>query len=453
MPLDIREVVETLSMVSIDLFDIRTVTMGISLRDCFDSDVAAAERKIVRKLRSRAGRLVETVDAVSRQYDIPVANKRIAITPLSLFLDALPAGSAVRLARAVDRCAVELGVDFVGGATALVHKAAGVGDRRLMEAYPEIMTATSRLCGSVNVGSTLSGINMDAVFDLGRIIKRIADATASSGGSGCARFVVFCNAREDNPFMAGAFHGVGEADCCISVGVSGPGVVRRAVELVPHASFDELAEVIKRIAFKITRVGQLMQDEVSKRLGVPRGIVDISLAPTPAEGDSVAAVLEAMGLEVCGTHGTTAALAFLNEAVKRGGLMAATHVGGLSGAFIPVSEDAGMISAALSGVLTLDKLEAMTCVCSVGLDMVCVPGDTPAETISGIIADECAIGLINDKTTAVRIIPVPGAKPGDKVPFGGLLGDGVVQEVHPQSCARFVSRGGRFPAPVRALTN
>jgi len=453
MPFEIEEVVETLSMVALHHFDIRTVTMGISLRDCISSDVAETERKVRRKVTTTARDLVATVNAISEEFAIPVANKRIAVTPCALVLDPLPPGSGIRLAKALDEAAASVGVDYIAGFSALVEQGMTKGDREVLESLPEVLSSTKRLCSSMNVATTKAGINMDAVQALGPTIKRVAELTAKQGGIGCAKFVVFCNAVQDNPFVAGAFHGSAVGETCLSVGISGPGVVRRVIELHPSASFDELSNLIRKVAFKITRVGQLVLDEASRRLSLPAGIIDLSLAPTPAQHDSVAEVLEAMGLERCGCHGTTAALALLNESVKRGGLMAGTHIGGLSGAFIPVSEDRGMIRAVQDGALSLDKLEAMTCVCSVGLDMVCVPGDTPPEIISAIIADEMAIGMVNNKTTAVRIIPIPGAGPGDTYDFGGLLGEGIVQGTSRYSPAGFIRRGGRLPAPIRALTN
>jgi uncharacterized protein (UPF0210 family) len=433
--------------------DIRTVTMGISLMDCIDADPKRCCEKIYDKITGQAADLVRTVETVQREYGVPIVNKRISVTPMALLTQAAPNADCWTYAVAMDRAAKACGVDFIGGFSALVHKGYTLGERRFIDALPRALAETDLVCASVNVASTRSGINMDAVAQMGRTIRSIAEATADSPCSGCARFVVFANAVEDNPFMAGAFHGVGEPECVINVGVSGPGVVKHALEAVPGQPFDVVADTIKKTAFQITRMGQLVASEVSRRLEVPFGIVDLSLAPTPAVGDSVARILEEMGLEICGTHGTTAALALLNDAVKKGGVMASSHVGGLSGAFIPVSEDEGMIAAAAGGVLTLDKMEAMTCVCSVGLDMIAVPGDTPAETLSAIIADEAAIGMVNNKTTAVRIIPAIGKKVGDQVDFGGLLGHAPVIAVHTESSAGFIERGGRIPAPLHSLRN
>ena len=447
---DIRQ---TLDMIDHQHLDIRTVTMGISLRDCADRDPAVACRRIRDKIESCAERLVPVAEAIERELGIPIVNKRISVTPIAIVAESSEAEDCVCFAETMDRAAKDCGVDFIGGFSALVQKGFTRGDRKLVASIPEALATTDVVCSSVNVGSTRAGINMDAVAEMGRIVKRTAERTEDRGGFGCAKLVVFCNAVEDNPFMAGAFHGVGEPECEVSVGVSGPGVVCHALREVRGAPFDVVAETIKRTAFRVTRMGQLVAQEASRRLGVPFGIVDLSLAPTPAVGDSVARILEEMGLEVCGTHGTTAALALLNDAVKKGGVMASGHVGGLSGAFIPVSEDEGMIAAAQSGALHLDKLEAMTCVCSVGLDMIAVPGDTTAETIAAIIADEAAIGMVNSKTTAVRVIPAPGRKVGDTVEFGGLLGSAPVMPVHTASAAAFVSRGGRFPAPLQALRN
>lgn len=451
--LTMQEILETIKMVQEEHLDIRTITMGISLRDCGHPDTETACSRIYDKITRLAGGLVETGETISRQYGIPIVNKRIAVTPVTLVAECSNIESYVPFANTLDRAAAATGVNFIGGFSALVQKGYTLGDRRLINSIPEALAATERVCASVNVASTKAGINMDAVLQMGHVIKETACLTVDRQGAGCARIVVFANAPEDNPFMAGAFHGVGEPECVINVGVSGPGVVKNVVERLGAVDFGTLAEEIKKTAFKVTRMGELVGRTAAKMLGVPFGIVDISLAPTPAVGDSVAEILEAMGLERCGTHGTTAALALLNDAVKKGGAMASSYVGGLSGAFIPVSEDAGMIRAVLDGALGLDKLEAMTCVCSVGLDMVAVPGDTPAETIAAIIADQSAIGMINQKTTAVRIIPAYGKSVGDKVELGGLLGSAPVMAVNPFSAANFVKRGGRIPAPVHSLTN
>ena len=447
--MDIRQVTETIAMIEEQNFDIRTITMGISLLDCIDPDIERAAEKIYQKITTKAANLVAVGDEIAAELGIPIVNKRVSVTPISLIGAATDATDYVVLAKALDKAAKEIGVDFIGGFSALVQKGYQKGDEILINSIPRALAETDKVCSSVNIGSTKSGINMTAVADMGRIIKE----TASLSDMGAAKLVVFANAVEDNPFMAGAFFGVTEGDSAISVGVSGPGVVKHALESVRGQSFDVVAETIKRTAFKITRVGQLVAQEASRRLGKPFGIIDLSLAPTPAVGDSVAHVLEEMGLSSCGCHGTTAALALLNDAVKKGGLMASSHVGGLSGAFIPVSEDAGMIDAVSCGSLTLDKLEAMTCVCSVGLDMIAIPGDTTADTISAIIADESAIGMINNKTTAVRVIPVPGKTVGEVVEFGGLLGYAPIIEVSPYSAAEFIARGGRIPAPIRSLTN
>ena len=448
-----NEILDTIRMIDQQHLDIRTITMGISLLDCADPDPKAACQKIYDKITRRAEHLVATGEAIEREFGIPIVNKRISVTPMALVAGASETSSYVPFAVAMDSAAKTAGVDFIGGFSALVQKGATPADRKLISSIPEALAITDYVCSSVNVGSTKAGINMNAVGVMGRIIKETAERTAERGGFGCAKLVVFCNAVEDNPFMAGAFHGVGEPDCIINVGVSGPGVVYHALQAVKGQSFDVVAETVKKTAFHITRMGQLVAQEASKRLNVPFGVVDLSLAPTPAIGDSVARILEEMGLATCGTHGTTAALALLNDAVKKGGVMASSSVGGLSGAFIPVSEDEGMIAAASSGVLTIDKLEAMTCVCSVGLDMIAVPGDTSAETISAIIADEAAIGMVNTKTTAVRIIPAPGKTVGDTVEFGGLLGSAPVIPVHPFSSAAFIQRGGRIPAPMQSLKN
>ena len=448
-----NDILETINMIDQQHLDIRTITMGISLLSCADPDPKAACRKIYDKITRCAEKLVRTGEEIEREFGIPIVNKRISVTPMALVAAASETEDYVPFAAALDAAAKTTGVNFIGGFSALVQKGMTEADRKLIAAIPEALASTELVCSSVNVGSTKAGINMDAVALMGQTIKRTAELTAANGGFGCAKLVVFCNAVEDNPFMAGAFHGVGEPEKVINVGVSGPGVVHHALKAVKGQPFDVVAETVKKTAFRITRMGQLVAQEASRRLDTPFGIVDLSLAPTPAVGDSVARILEEMGLEVCGTHGTTAALALLNDAVKKGGVMASSSVGGLSGAFIPVSEDEGMIAAAASGALTIDKLEAMTCVCSVGLDMIAVPGDTSAETISAIIADEAAIGMVNSKTTAVRLIPAPGCKVGDTVEFGGLLGSAPVQRVHPFSSAEFVARGGRIPAPMQSLKN
>ena len=449
-----QEILETIRMVQMENLDIRTITMGISLRNCADSSLEAAAKKSYEKICRTAARLVAVGEEIEREYGIPIINKRVSVTPVALVAEAAASDDYVLFAEYLERAAAEVGVNFLGGFSALVHKGATPGDEALIASIPEALARTERVCASVNVATTRAGINMDAVARMGEIVVATAQRTADRDGIGCAKLVVFCNAvGEDNPFMAGAFHGIGEPDCVINVGVSGPGVVANAVEAEPDADFGALASVIKRTAFKITRMGELVGRAASEKLGVPFGIVDLSLAPTPAPGDSVARVLQAMGLERVGTHGSTAALALLNDAVKKGGAMASSHVGGLSGAFIPVSEDAVMIDAAADGAITFDKLEAMTCVCSVGLDMIAVPGDTPASTIAAIIADEAAIGMINRKTTAVRLIPAPGKKVGDVVSFGGLLGRAPVIALHRASSAAFVARGGRIPAPLQALNN
>ena len=448
-----NDILETINMIDQQHLDIRTITMGILLLSCADPDPKAACRKIYDKITRCAEKLVTTGEEIEREFGIPIVNKRISVTPMALVAAASETEDYVPFAAALDAAAKSTGVNFIGGFSALVQKGMTEADRKLIAAIPEALATTELVCSSVNVGSTKAGINMDAVALMGQTIKLTAELTAASGGFGCAKLVVFCNAVEDNPFMAGAFHGVGEPEKVINVGVSGPGVVHHALKAVKGQPFDVVAETVKKTAFRITRMGQLVAQEASRRLDTPFGIVDLSLAPTPAVGDSVARILEEMGLEVCGTHGTTAALALLNDAVKKGGVMASSSVGGLSGAFIPVSEDEGMIAAAASGALTIDKLEAMTCVCSVGLDMIAVPGDTSAETISAIIADEAAIGMVNSKTTAVRLIPAPGCKVGDTVEFGGLLGSAPVQRVHPFSSAEFVARGGRIPAPMQSLKN
>lgn len=455
MPLSFtwQEIMQTIRMLQVENLDIRTITIGISLRDCAGKDLSSMQARIEEKIKRYAGRLVGVAGQLERELGIPIINKRIAVTPIAFLVEDLDKDDTLAIAQTLDKAGAEVGVDFVGGFSALVHKGFTRGDRQLILGIPQALATTERVCASVNVASTKSGINMDAVGLMGRIIKETAQLTADRDGIGCAKLVVFSNAPEDNPFMAGAFHGVGEPEAAINVGVSGPGVIRRAVEEEPDADLGALAEKIKKMAFKITRMGELVGREASQRLGIPFGIVDLSLAPTPAVGDSVADILEAMGLERCGTHGSTAALALLNDAVKKGGAMASSYVGGLSGAFIPVSEDAGMVRAAEAGTLTVDKLEAMTSVCSVGLDMIAIPGDTPAETIAAIIADEAAIGVINRKTTAVRLIPAPGKKAGDRVEFGGLLGQAPVMPINQAGAATFIHRGGRIPAPIQALTN
>jgi uncharacterized protein (UPF0210 family) len=451
--LNTSEIMQTIQMIDQQHLDVRTITMGISLLSCAHSQVKLACEKVYDKIARYAEHLVATGEAIEKEFGIPIVNKRISVTPIALVAAAAETENYTPFALALDAAAKATGVNFIGGFSALVQKGMTQADRALIASIPEALSCTDIVCASVNVGSTKAGIDMDAVALMGRTIKDLAEATADKGGFGCAKLVVFCNAVEDNPFMAGAFHGVGEPERVINVGVSGPGVVHHALQSVKGQPFDVVAETIKKTAFRITRMGQLVAQEASRRLDTPFGIVDLSLAPTPAVGDSVARILEEMGLEVCGAHGTTAALALLNDAVKKGGVMASSHVGGLSGAFIPVSEDEGMIAAAASGALTLDKLEAMTCVCSVGLDMIAVPGDTSAETISAIIADEAAIGMVNAKTTAVRIIPAPGRKLGDTVEFGGLLGSAPIQRVHPFSSKAFIERGGRIPAPMQSLKN
>lgn len=448
-----EKIMETIKMIQEEHLDIRTVTMGINLLDCIGGDITTTCSNVYDKICRSAKNLVPVCEEIETMLGIPIINKRISITPASMIVGNSSPGECVKLAVTLERAAEETQVNFIGGYSALVHKGYTNADKNLILSIPEALRQTSRVCCSVNVATTKAGINMDAVKAMGQIIKQAAASSAESGGSSCARIVVFANAPEDNPFMAGAFHGVGEPECVINVGVSGPGVVKCALEQVRGQDFSVVAETIKKTAFKVTRMGQLVAREASERLGVPFGIVDLSLAPTPAIGDSVARILEEMGLERCGTHGTTAALALLNDAVKKGGVMASSHVGGLSGAFIPVSEDEGMIDAVCSGALSLEKLEAMTCVCSVGLDMIVVPGDTPASTISAIIADEAAIGMVNCKTTAVRIIPAPGKQVGDTVEFGGLLGSGPVMAVNPYGSEQFIERGGRIPAPIHSLKN
>ena len=453
--LNMFEVIETNNMIEHEKLDVRTITMGISLLDCCDDDLQALNEKIYKKITTYAKNLVSTGEEIARDFGVPIVNKRISVTPI-----ALVGGCAckkpedfVTIARTLDKAAKEVGVNFIGGYSALVSKGMTPAEENLIRSIPQALAETERVCSSINVGSTKTGLNMDAVRLMGEIIKETAEATKEDDSLGCAKLVVFCNAPDDNPFMAGAFHGVPEADAIINVGVSGPGVVKVALEKARGENFEVLCETIKKTAFKITRVGQLVAQEASKRLGVPFGIIDLSLAPTPAVGDSVAEILEEIGLERVGAPGTTAALAMLNDQVKKGGVMASSYVGGLSGAFIPVSEDQGMIDAVTLGALTIEKLEAMTCVCSVGLDMIAIPGDTPATTISGIIADEAAIGMINQKTTAVRLIPVIGKTVGDTVEFGGLLGYAPVMPVNKYSCEKFVTRGGRIPAPIHSFKN
>ena len=446
----LQKVIDAIDMIDKQHLDIRTITMGISLLDCASEDVGRCCEKIYDKICHKAENLVQTGESIEREFGIPIVNKRISVTPMALVAGSCQTEDFVPFALTMDRAAKTCGVDFIGGFSALVQKGFTSGDEKLLRAIPQALAQTDLVCSSVNVGSTKAGINMDAVARMGRIIKETAHLTREQDGLGCAKLVVFCNAVEDNPFMAGAFHGVGEAECVVSVGVSGPGVVHHALQFCKGEKFDVVAETIKKTAFQITR---MVAAEASKRLNTEFGIVDLSLAPTPAVGDSVARILEEMGLAVCGTHGTTAALAMLNDAVKKGGVMASGHVGGLSGAFIPVSEDEGMIAAALDGTLTIDKLEAMTCVCSVGLDMIAVPGDTSAETISAIMADEAASGRVNSKTTAVRVIPVEGKNVGDMVEMGGLLGSAPVMPVHAASSADFIARGGRIPAPLKSLKN
>lgn len=455
MPFSISkdEILETVHMLVTENLDIRTITMGINILDCRSGAGIETGRRIYDKIARCAGRLVKVGDDIEKEYGIPIINKRISVTPVALVGDGLGMEAMLSIGRQLDRAALEVGVNFIGGFSALVHKGFTSGDLALLEAIPETLAGTERVCSSVNLGTTKAGINMEAVFRMGELIKETARLSADRDGLGCAKLVVFCNAVEDNPFMAGAFHGVGEPETVINVGISGPGVILGAVRKHPDADLGELANIIKNTAFKITRTGEMVARIASRRLDVPFGIIDLSLAPTPAIGDSVADILESMGLERAGAHGSTAALALLNDAVKKGGAMASSHVGGLSGAFIPVSEDQGMINAVEEGALNLEKLEAMTCVCSVGLDMIAVPGDTPAEIISAIIADEAAIGMINRKTTAVRIIPAPGKREGDWVEFGGLLGRAPVMKVNRCSPARFIGRRGRIPAPIHSLNN
>ncbi|EFQ5577789.1 PFL family protein [Listeria monocytogenes] len=451
--METNQILETIRMIEEEKLDIRTITMGISLLDCMDGDGEVARKKIYQKIVTKARNLVAVGEAIESEFGIPIINKRISVTPIAIIAGSSTDTDYVEFAKTLDAAAKEVGVNFIGGYSALVQKGYTKGDEILIRSIPQALAQTERVCSSVNVGSTRTGINMDAVRQMGEVIKETADLTADTQGLGCAKLVVFANAVEDNPFMAGAFHGVGEADCVINVGVSGPGVVKRAIEKVKGEPFDIVAETVKQTAFKITRMGQLVGQVASEKLGVPFGIVDLSLAPTPAIGDSVAHILEEMGLEMVGTHGTTAALALLNDAVKKGGVMACGHVGGLSGAFIPVSEDAGMIEAVQQGALNLEKLEAMTAICSVGLDMIAVPGDTTAETLAAMIADEAAIGVINNKTTAVRVIPASGTKVGDMVEFGGLLGTAPVMPVNGKSSVDFIARGGRIPAPIHSFKN
>jgi len=453
MPIHPEEILETIKMVTNEHLDIRTVTMGINLRGCSHPDIRVFNEQVHAHILSRAENLVRTTEAIQSLYGIPIINKRISVTPIAIVAESCRTDDLVSVAETLDRAAHDAGIDFIGGFSALVQKGITPGDLRLITSIPHAMANTKKVCSSVNVATTKAGINMDAVSLMGRIVKETADLTSEQGGIGCAKLVVFANAPDDNPFMAGAFHGIGEPDCVINVGVSGPGVVNAAVRSLQNPTLGDIAECIKKTAFKITRMGEMVGRDVAQRLGAQFGVLDLSLAPTPAVGDSVAAILEAMGLESCGTHGTTAALALLNDAVKKGGAMASSSVGGLSGAFIPVSEDEGMIRAVQRGSLSLDKLEAMTCVCSVGLDMIAVPGDTSPATISAIIADEMAIGMINRKTTAVRIIPAPGKKVGEMVEFGGLLGTAPVMPVHSFSSEAFIARGGRIPAPIQSLTN
>ena len=450
--LNTYDVLETIRMIQEECLDIRTITMGISLLDCIDADIDKACEKVYNKITQKAARLVEVGEQIEKEYGIPIINKRISVTPIAIVSAACHC-SPVPFAKAMDAAAKAVGVNLIGGYSALVQNGFSAGDRELIESIPEALACTERVCSSVNVGSTKAGINLDACKLMGRIVRECAEKTVDSACFGAAKLVVFCNSVEDNPFMAGAYHGVGEPDCMINVGVSGPGVVRAALKKYPDADITQIADVIKKISYKITRVGQLVGVTASQRLGVPFGIVDLSLAPTPAVGDSVAHILEEIGLERCGTHGTTACLALLNDAVKKGGVMACSRIGGLSGAFIPVSEDAGMIDAAKSGTLSIEKLEAMTAVCSVGLDMIVIPGDTSADTIAAIIADEAAIGMVNTKTTAVRVIPAIGRKVGEELDWGGLFGCGPVMPVRKESPSKFIGRGGQIPAPLHSLKN
>ena len=453
MMVNFNDIMETITMIQEENLDIRTITMGISLLDCADSDIDVSCQKIYDKITAKAARLVEVGESIEKKYGIPIVNKRISVTPIAMLV-AASGGDPVKYAKTLDKAAKKVGVNFIGGFSALVQKGFSAGDRELIEAIPRALAETEFVCSSVNIGSTKAGINMDAVKLMGEAVKKTAELTKDNQCIGAAKLVVFCNAPEDNPFMAGAFHGPGEPDVVLNVGGSGPGVVRSALAKLPEdAPLNEVAELIKKTAFKITRMGQLVGTEASKMLDVPFGIIDLSLAPTPAVGDSVAYILEEIGLQQCGTHGTTAALAMLNDAVKKGGVMASSSVGGLSGAFIPVTEDAGMIDAARKGVLSIEKLEAMTAVCSVGLDMIIVPGETQSSTISAIIADEAAIGMVNSKTTAVRVIPAIGLSEGEELDFGGLLGQGPVMKLRPESSAKMIARGGRIPAPMQSLKN
>lgn len=451
--LNFNDIMETITMIQEENLDIRTITMGISLLDCADSDIDRACEKVYNKIYTKAKDLVATGEQIEKKYGIPIVNKRISVTPIAMLV-AVSGGDPVKYAKTLDRAAKDVGVNFIGGYSALVQKGFSAGDRELIASIPRALAETDFVCSSVNIGSTKAGINMDAVAMMGKVVREASELTKDRQCIGAAKLVVFCNAPEDNPFMAGAFHGVGEPDVVLNVGVSGPGVVRAALAKLPDdAPLHEVAELIKKTAFKITRMGQLVGTEASKMLDVPFGIIDLSLAPTPAVGDSVAYILEEIGLQQCGTHGTTAALAMLNDAVKKGGVMASSSVGGLSGAFIPVTEDAGMIDAARKGVLSIEKLEAMTAVCSVGLDMIIVPGETQSSTISAIIADEAAIGMVNSKTTAVRVIPAIGLSEGEELDFGGLLGQGPVMKLRPESSAKMIARGGRIPAPMQSLKN
>ena len=451
--LNTKDILETIKMIQDENLDIRTITMGISLLDCIDSDIDTACEKVYQKIMKKAGNLVKVGEDIEREYGIPIINKRISVTPIAIISAASKESDPVKFALTLERAAQDCGVNFIGGYSALVQKGFSAGDEELIRSIPKALSVTEHVCSSVNIGSTKTGINLDACKLMGQIVKEASELTADRNCIGAAKLVVFCNAPEDNPFMAGAFHGVGEPDCIINVGVSGPGVVRAALAKAPDANITEVADIIKKTAFKITRMGQLVGTEAGKRLGVPFGIVDLSLAPTPAIGDSVAHILEEIGLEKCGTHGTTATLAMLNDAVKKGGVMASSCVGGLSGAFIPVTEDAGMIDAARCGALCLEKLEAMTAVCSVGLDMIVVPGDIAPDTIAAIIADEAAIGMVNFKTTAVRLIPAIGLKEGEELDFGGLLGYGPIMKINSNSSSKFINRGGQIPAPLQSLKN